>query len=158
MTDLYPCFYGGGGSSAFDRQKFLELGGFDKLFEPFYLEDTDLGYLAWKRGWQVLYQPQSLVYHEHRGTIGKRFSEKQIRAVLKKNYILWVWKNVHDWRKLGSHFFFTYAGAVVSIVFGDSPRRSSLSGLWRAFLQLPGALDAIEKQDLEIFCPGRVPN
>src|SRR2546425_916451 len=40
----------------------------------------------------------------------------------------------------GSHFFFTYAGVVVSIVFGDSPRRSSMSGLWSAFLQLPGAL------------------
>ena len=52
-------------------RKFLELGGFDRLLEPFYLEDTDLGYMAWKRGWKVLYQPRSVVYHEHRGTIGK---------------------------------------------------------------------------------------
>jgi GT2 family glycosyltransferase len=74
IEDLYPCFYGGGGSCAFDRRKFLELGGFDELLRPFYLEDTDLGYLAWKRGWKVLYQPRSVVYHEHRGTIGKRFS------------------------------------------------------------------------------------
>ena len=44
------------------------------LLAPFYLEDTDLGYMAWKRGWKVLYQPRSVVYHEHRGTIGKRFS------------------------------------------------------------------------------------
>ena len=43
-TDLFPCFYGGGGSCAFDRAKFLELGGFDPLLAPFYLEDTDLGY------------------------------------------------------------------------------------------------------------------
>src|SRR6478672_12928383 len=27
ISDLYPCFYGGGGSCAFDRKKFLELGG-----------------------------------------------------------------------------------------------------------------------------------
>ncbi len=40
----FPCFYGGGGSCAFDRAKFLELGGFDELLAPFYLEDTDLGY------------------------------------------------------------------------------------------------------------------
>ena len=32
--DLYPCFYGGGGSCAFDRSKFLELGGFDALLRP----------------------------------------------------------------------------------------------------------------------------
>ena len=29
--------------------------------------------MAWKRGWKVLYQPRSVVYHEHRGTIGKTF-------------------------------------------------------------------------------------
>ena len=140
VRDLYPCFYGGGGSCGFDRRKFLELGGFDPLLSPFYLEDTDLSYEAWKRGWKVLYQPRSVVYHEHRGTIGKRFTEAQIQSVLKKNYILFAWKNIHEWRRMASHFFFTYAGALVSVVFGDSPRRSSMSGLWRAFLQLPGAM------------------
>jgi len=66
VTRPFPCFYGGGGSCAFDRSKFLELGGFDALLAPFYLEDTDLGFLAWKRGWKVLYQPSSTVFHEHR--------------------------------------------------------------------------------------------
>jgi GT2 family glycosyltransferase/glycosyltransferase involved in cell wall biosynthesis len=140
VSDLYPCFYGGGGSCAFDRKKFLELGGFDSLLAPFYLEDTDLGYLAWKRGWKVLYQPQSKVYHEHRGTIGKRFTERQIQAVLKKNFILFCWKNIHAWDKLISHLFFTYAGALVSLAFGDEPGRANLVGLWRAFSSLPQAV------------------
>ena len=140
IRDAFPCFYGGGGSCAFDRRKFLELGGFDELLRPFYLEDTDLGYLAWKRGWKVFYQPRSIVYHEHRGTIGKRFSQAQIDRVLKKNYILFCWKNIHEWPRLGSHFFFTFTGALVSVVFGDSPERSNLPALSRAFLQLPGAL------------------
>jgi GT2 family glycosyltransferase/glycosyltransferase involved in cell wall biosynthesis len=140
VTDLYPCFYGGGGSCAFDRRKFLELGGFDPLLEPFYLEDTDLGFLAWKRGWKVLYQPRSIVWHEHRGTIGKRFSEDQIQAVLRKNYILFCWKNIHEWPRLISHFFFSYAGALVSAVFGDEPGRASIHAHWRAFRQLPEAL------------------
>jgi GT2 family glycosyltransferase/glycosyltransferase involved in cell wall biosynthesis len=139
IRELYPCFYGGGGSCAFDRRKFLELGGFDPLLAPFYLEDADLGYQAWKRGWKVLYQPRSIVYHEHRGTIGKRFSDAQIRAVLNKNFILFAWKNIHEWRRLTAHYFFAYAGALVSVVFGESPRRSSMAGLWRSFLQLPGA-------------------
>ena len=52
ISELYPCAYGGGGSCAFDLRKFWELGGFDELLAPFYLEDTDLGYLAWKRGWK----------------------------------------------------------------------------------------------------------
>ena len=125
VTDLYPCFYGGGGSCAFDRRKFLELGGFDHLLAPFYLEDTDLGYMAWKRGWKVLYQPRSVVYHEHRGTIGKRFTEAQIQAVLKKNFILFCWKNIHEWRQAGRRTSSSlYAGALLSMVFGDAPGRA----------------------------------
>ena len=140
IVDPYPCFYGGGGSCAFDRKKFLKLGGFDPLLAPFYLEDTDLGYMAWKHGWKVLYQPKSVVYHEHRGTIGKRFTEAQIQAALKKNFILFCWKNVHEWDRLVSHLFFTYAGALLSLFFGDEPGRANLAGLWRAFCSLPAAL------------------
>jgi GT2 family glycosyltransferase/glycosyltransferase involved in cell wall biosynthesis len=140
VTDLFPCFYGGGGSCAFGRAKFLELGGFDALLEPFYLEDTDLGFMAWKRGWKVLYQPRSIVYHEHRGTIGKRFREEQIQAVLKKNYVLFCWKNIHEWRKLAPHFAFASAGALIGVLFGDAPGRPNLPALWRAFRQLPAAV------------------
>jgi len=128
VDQLFPCFYGGGGSCAFDRRKFLELGGFDEILAPFYLEDTDLGFLAWKRGWKVLYQPASVVYHEHRGTIGKRFSAAYIDSVLKKNFILFAWKNIHGHARLGSHFLFSALG------------RTGTRGVLRAFLQLPQAL------------------
>jgi len=140
IRDLYPCAYGGGGSCAFDRRKFWELGGFDELLAPFYLEDTDLGYLAWKRGWKNLYQPASVVYHEHRGTIGRRFSEAYIQGVLKKNFLLFAWKNIHEWPRLLANFFSSWTGALLSWLAGDSPERSSLGGIVRAVLQLPGAM------------------
>lgn len=140
VTDLYPCFYGGGGSCAFDRRKFLELGGFDSLLKPFYLEDADLGYLAWKRGWQVFYQPRSAVYHEHRGTIGRHFDARAIQAAYQKNFVLFAWKNIHEWRKLAAHFGWALGGALVSAVVGDSPERASGGGVWRALFQLPRAL------------------
>jgi GT2 family glycosyltransferase len=138
VTDLFPCFYGGGGSCAFDRRKFLELGGFDELLAPFYFEDTDLGYMAWKRGWKVLYQPRSVVYHEHRGTIGRTFRYERIQAVLKKNALLFTWKNIHEWPRLGPHLAFTWAGALLSVLFGDVVWRPNLNALARAFIQLPG--------------------
>ncbi|HWR52355.1 MAG TPA: glycosyltransferase [Bryobacteraceae bacterium] len=140
VTGLYPCFYGGGGSTAFDRRRFLELGGFDPLLRPFYLEDTDIGYLAWKRGWTVLYQPLSRVWHEHRGTIGKHFTRAYIESVYQKNFALFTWKNIHSWNKLVPHFLFALAGAVASSISGDAPHRANAAGLCRAFLQLPGAL------------------
>jgi len=140
ITRRFPCFYGGGGSTAFDRRKFLELGGFDSLLAPFYLEDTDLGYMAWKRGWKVLYEPRSRVYHEHRGTIGKRFSERQIQRVLEKNYILFAWKNIHDWRLLSAHLARTVVGTLLSAIVGPCPGRPSPVGTWKALLQIPAAV------------------
>lgn len=142
VQDLFPCFYGGGGSCAFDRKKFLKLGGFDHLLRPFYLEDTDLGYLAWKRGWRVLYQPQSKVWHEHRGTIGKKFSSDYIQAIVRKNFVLFAWKNIHAPSMLLQHFAAAYASAFISMIVGDSPARANFPGLFRAALQLPGACRA----------------
>ncbi len=142
IGELYPCAYGGGGSCAYDRRKFFELGGFDELLSPFYLEDTDLGYMAWKRGWKNFYQPLSVVYHEHRGTIGRRFSEDYIQGVLKKNFLLFTWKNIHEWRRLLEHFVFAWAGACLSWLAGDSPERSSFAGIARAALQLPAAMSS----------------
>ena len=136
----FPSAYPGGGSSAFDRRKFLELGGFDALLHPFYLEDTDLGYLAWKRGWKVLYQPASHVWHEHRGTIGKKFSREYIDSIVKKNYLLVTWKNIHNWGRLISHFFYAWLGALFSLLMRDSPERTNFLAMGRAFLQTPQAM------------------
>jgi GT2 family glycosyltransferase/glycosyltransferase involved in cell wall biosynthesis len=135
----FPCFYAGGGSSAFDRRKFLELGGFDELLAPFYLEDTDLGFLAWKRGWKVLYQPGSVVYHEHRGTIGRKFNPRYVDSILKKNFLLFTWKNIHEWPRLISSFFAAWRGCVAAGVSGDRPGRTNLMAILRAVAQVFGA-------------------
>ncbi len=143
IKQLFPCFYAGGGSSAYDRRKFLEIGGFDPLYEPFYLEDGDLGYVSWKRGWKTLYQPASVVYHEHRGTIGKKFSQEFIDGVLRKNFVLFAWKNVHDWRMLAEHFFFTLAGAKIYwLAGGGNIDRPNYRGLVRAAGSLGTAISA----------------
>ncbi len=142
VRTLFPVFYAGGGSSAYDRRKFLELGGFDPLYEPFYLEDTDLGYLAWKRGWTVHYEPRSFVYHEHRGTIGRTYNEAFIQAVLKKNFLLFVWKNIHDWAMLGEHLLQVYGGMWVRLLAGDTPARISPRVLLRVVGQMGRALRA----------------
>lgn len=134
----YPCAYAGGGSSAFDRHKFLELGGFDSLFEPFYYEDTDLGLLAWKRGWKVLYQPASLVHHCHRATVRKNFSGDFIQGVVNRNAILYCWKNIHDWRMFSRHF-----GAILlscSRWTGRTPHQYSSGNIFQAVAQLCGAM------------------
>ncbi|MCX6777453.1 MAG: glycosyltransferase family 2 protein [Candidatus Micrarchaeota archaeon] len=75
----------------FNARLFRELGGFDALYSPTYYDDVDLGYRAWKRGWKCVYEPASVVEHDHDAAIGKAFSNVKTRAYRNKH--LFVWKN-----------------------------------------------------------------
>lgn len=115
---IQPVFYAGGGSTAYDRAKFLALGGFDELYHPFYVEDTDLSYRAWKRGWPSVLSIRSVVYHKHRGTIGRTFDEDFIGNIVRRNSTLFVWKNVSDVRLLLAHALARPAGYVADALNG----------------------------------------
>jgi len=58
-----------GGFAAVDRKKFLELGGFDRLYYPAYGEDLDLGYQAQRAGWVTIYEPESRVWHRENASM-----------------------------------------------------------------------------------------
>ena len=97
-------FWVSGGHSAFDRQKWLALGGIDTLYAPFYFEETDLCYRAWKRGWQVLWEPRARVLHKHEeSVIRKYFSPNYISFIAQRNQLIFVWKNIADKRMLREH-------------------------------------------------------
>lgn len=99
-------FWASGGSSAFNREKWLRLGGLDEMYNPFYGEDLDLGFRAWKAGFKVLFEPKSIVDHFHEeGAIKNNFTESYKRQITFRNQILFVWKNLTDKRLLLSHFF-----------------------------------------------------
>jgi GT2 family glycosyltransferase/glycosyltransferase involved in cell wall biosynthesis len=97
-----PAFWLGGGSAAVDRRKFLEICGFDTLMNPFYVEDTDLSYQAWKRGWKVLFCPESKGIHKHRASTG-RYNRVYVERTIRRNQLLFIWKNITDFRMLLSH-------------------------------------------------------
>ena len=99
-------FGASGGHGLFDRKKFVELGGFDEIYSPFYYEDADLSYRAWKRGYWVYYEPRSIVYHAHQATIGKAFSKRYINFVFNRNRLIFLWKNLTDSDFLLQHFLF----------------------------------------------------
>ena len=84
----------------------MELGGFDEIYSPFYYEDADLSYRAWKRGYWVYYEPRSIVYHAHQATIGKGFSKRYINFVFNRNRLIFLWKNLTDSDLLLQHFLF----------------------------------------------------
>jgi GT2 family glycosyltransferase len=66
--ELCHTLFASGGFMAVDREKFLELGGFNRLFHPAYCEDLDLGFRAWRRGWRSIYEPASIVWHREQAS------------------------------------------------------------------------------------------
>ena len=93
-----------GGSSAFDRKKYLQIGGMDSLYYPAYWEDIDLSWQAREKyGWKILFEPKSQVYHNHETTNVSVFGQRKMELMAMRNQILFVWKNIRG-RRLLEHF------------------------------------------------------
>ena len=102
-----PVLFASAGHAAFRRKMFEELEGFDKLYGRFYLEDLDLCYRAWRKGWTSLVDPRSRVIHEAAGTIRKILSEKEIQRRQWRNRFLFTWKNIHSPSLMLQHLVWT---------------------------------------------------
>jgi GT2 family glycosyltransferase len=98
---LYSMF-AGGGSAMFDRKKFIEIGGFEPLLSPFYWEDVELSYRAWKRGYTVLYEPRSVTRHGISSTISK-LDRRKVRIIEQRNRLIYHWINLHAPSLMVSH-------------------------------------------------------
>ena len=141
---LVPTFWAGGGSAAFDRRIYLAIGGFDTLYDPFYMEDTGLSYQGWRRGFRLMFTSRAAVLHEHRGTSRKVFGYDYIDNVIRRNQHLFLWRNVTDPRLTAA----VIGGLPFAMLLrAQRPRGHYLAGLWfevkaffRALPRLPEAL------------------
>jgi len=79
--------YGSGGCSAYAAAKLKALGGLDEAYAPAYVEDLDLGYRAWLRGWPSVYVAGAVAEHRHRATTSRYYSGEQLATMLEVNYL-----------------------------------------------------------------------
>jgi len=123
-----------GGSCLIDKNKFLGLGGFDEIYAPFYWEDIDLSYRAWKAGWRIYFSQKIKVGHCHQSTISKYFSRDQIKIIAHRNQFIFIWKNISDKKLLFNHFL--YIGKYLFSAFVHNDRRF-LQGFFLALKKGP---------------------
>lgn len=83
-----------GAFSIYDRAKFLDLGGFDPLTAM--VEDVELSYRGWKRGWVVNYEPRSIAYHDASQTMDRRYRPRALDRISRRSRILMHWMLLHD--------------------------------------------------------------
>ena len=101
-----------GAFSAFDRSKYLELGGFDPLTAM--VEDVELSYRAWKRGWTVEYEPRSIACHDASQTMDRRYRRRALDKISRRSRILMHWMLLHDPRMFRHHQLFLAARLLTS--------------------------------------------
>lgn len=163
-TPVRPTLYLPGGAAAVRRDRFLELGGFDRLYLPLYWEDVDLSYAAWRRGWKCLFDHRAVFVHEDAATMTKISTPVWRKQVDLRNSYLALWKNVGD-RGILARSARSWAFQVRRALLSPEDRWM-LKPLLQAVGRLPAALASRRRvsphwrvPDLEIvpqFVPGRV--
>jgi glycosyltransferase involved in cell wall biosynthesis/GT2 family glycosyltransferase len=97
--------YGSGGCSLYDAARLRALGGVQEIYEPAYVEDLDLGYRGWSRGWPTVFVSAARVEHRHRATTSRYYSEAELAAVLEVNYLRFLTGAVSSARLFGKLWF-----------------------------------------------------
>ncbi len=96
-----------GGQSVIRRSYWRNLGGMCPLYKPFYWEDTDLGYAAWKRGWKIIWGRDCHCVHDHESSvIAGSFSKSDVMDIAQRNQFLFIWKNISDFSLLLAHLLY----------------------------------------------------
>ena len=109
-----------GGSGAFRRSMWNTLGGMDTLFNPFYWEDIDLSYRARKAGWNIVFEPNSIVGHYHEvGVIKKEYTTRDVQRISYRNQFTFIWKNLSEPSLLAAHIFWTPIRLMQALFRGD---------------------------------------
>jgi GT2 family glycosyltransferase len=124
--DLSYVLYGSGGCTLYDANKLAVLGNVDEIYEPAYVEDLDLGWRAWQRGWPSVYVAGAVVEHRHRATTSRYFTEWQLDEILYRNYLRFLARVVSSpelFRQLWSTSPRYPAGAVAIALSGGPAGR-----------------------------------
>jgi GT2 family glycosyltransferase len=92
------------GANAFvSGEKLIQLGGFDELFAPFYVEDFELSLRAWRLGWKCYYEHEAICRHKLSVTIKSKNKKKYINRIYYRNKMY-----LHAIHLEGIELFFWY--------------------------------------------------
>lgn len=100
-----PTWYAPMANAAYRKEYFLDLGGFLDEYGPIaVMGEADICYKAWKRGWNVLFDSRSVVWHiGGREIVHRRFSPGEVYLMLMRGQLLFTWENLTDEDLLRQH-------------------------------------------------------
>ncbi len=137
--DKLPTLYASGGGMMVSKTKFLELGGFDPIFKPYYGEDFDLGIRAWYRGWPSYFEPEATLIHQSQGSIKDSAKRSKVKSIRRRNKYFIEWIHMPAARLTLTTLPLTLVQVLFELLRFDGV---NLRGLVYAIRSLPSALAA----------------
>jgi len=112
-----------------------KLDGFDERFSPYFWEDLDLALSAFKKGYDLVYAPDLIIYHQLSSTIKKTQPDTKVRLISNRNKFILSWKHLDSPARWSIHLFFVFASLCTRWIKLD----------WRYYIALFYALSRYAK-------------
>ncbi|SDF67781.1 Glycosyltransferase, GT2 family [Mucilaginibacter pineti] len=139
-ADVYT-FYLSGANALVNRQKLLQLGGFNEIFSPFYHEDLDLSLRAWESGWKCYYQNGAVCWHAVSATIKAHSTRKYIKTISTRNRYL-----LHYFHLSGLRLYLWLAITFLSLSVKWLRGKFYYYTAWRMFVKKRPVMRAYKQQ------------
>jgi GT2 family glycosyltransferase len=121
----HPCI-SCGGAMMVRSDLFQQLNGFDPVFGPFGPEDLDFSLRLQKAGYQAMYVPKAVGYHEVSHTFGQGYSEDYARHK-SRHWLVFMCRHASLWQKIAFYLFGAPVLAVQILV--RESRRGNLAAI-----------------------------
>lgn len=77
--------YVSGANAFINKAVFVSIGGFNELFSPYYIEDTELSIRAWRLGYNCVYEHFAVCRHKTSSTISSAGRKKEVDIIYRRN-------------------------------------------------------------------------
>ena len=115
-----------GGAMMVRVDVFQQLNGFDPLFGPFGPEDLDFSLRLQQSGYQAMYIPGAMGYHQVSHTFGEGYSEEYARHK-SRHWLLFMKRHASFWQKLT---FYIFGAPVLAVqVFVREAKRGNFGAI-----------------------------
>lgn len=118
-NDQAPVLWASGAALAIRREYFFELSGFDEDFE-FHMEEIDLCWQLWNRGYKVGFCADSVVYHLGGGSLPMG-SPRKVYYNYRNNLVMLLknYSTLSLWTRLPVRIFMDIVSALRMLLNGD---------------------------------------
>ena len=100
MSNGLYSMYLSGANAFIDKEKFIAIGGFNKAFSPFYIEDYELSLRAWRLGFKCYYDYKSVCQHKISTSINKSNKKSFVDIIYNRNKMILHALHLEGIRKL----------------------------------------------------------